>query len=87
MAVLALPSRDRHEAGTWQLRRPWYFSWAVGGRSSGGRSANHGGEERAEPDVAPDGAGRQGFSELPVLRPAPQVNVCVRPNELHLRCS
>ena len=37
----------------------------------------HGREDRAEPDVAADGAGRQGFSELHVLRPAPQVNVCV----------
>ena len=37
----------------------------------------HGGEDRAEPDVAPDGAGRQGISELHVQRPAPQVNVCV----------
>jgi hypothetical protein len=40
----------------------------------------HGGEDRAEPDVAPDGAGRQGFSELHVLRPAPQVNVVVELN-------
>ena len=80
MAVLANPSRDRHEAGTGQLRRPWYFAWALGGRSSRRGSAKHGGEDRAEPDVAPDGAGRQGFSELHVLRPAPQVNVCVRPS-------
>jgi hypothetical protein len=77
MAVLANPSRDRHEAGTGQLRRPWYFAWALGGRSSRRGSAKHGGEDRAEPDVAPDGAGRQGFSELHVLRPAPQVNVVV----------
>jgi hypothetical protein len=77
MEVLAGPSRDRHEAGTGQLRRPWYFAWALGGRSSGRGSAKHGGEDRAEPDVAPDGAGRQGFSELHVLRPAPQVNVVV----------
>ena len=27
MVVLANPSRDRHEALTWQLRRRWYFSW------------------------------------------------------------
>jgi hypothetical protein len=80
MAVLANPCRDRHEAGTGQLRRPWYFAWALGGRSSGRGSAKHGGEDRAEPDVAPDGAGRQGFSELHVLRPAPQVNVCVELN-------
>jgi hypothetical protein len=77
MAVLANPCRDRHEAGTGQLRRPWYFAWALGGRSSGRGSAKHGGEDRAEPDVAPDGAGRQGFSELHVLRPAPQVNVAL----------
>src|ERR1700686_3730255 len=82
MAVLANPSRDRHEAGTGQLRRPWYFAWALGGRSSRRGSAKHG-EDRAEPDVAPDGAGRQGFSELHVLRPAPQVNVCV-PASVHL---
>ena len=81
MAVLANPSRDRHEAGTGQLRRPWYFAWALGGRSSRRGSAKHGEEDRAEPDVAPDGAGRQGFSELHVLRPAPQVNVCVRRNK------
>src|SRR6516225_3921277 len=83
MAVLANPCRDRHEAGTGQLTRPWYFAWALGGRSSRRRSAKHGGEDRAEPYVAPDGAGRQGFSELHVLRPAPQVNVCVRPRRMH----
>ena len=49
MAVLANPSCDRHEAGTRQLRRPWYFSWALGGRSSRRGSAKHGGEDRAEP--------------------------------------
>jgi len=85
MAVLANPCRDRHEAGTGQLRRPWYFAWALGGRSSGRGSAKHGGEDRAEPDVAPDGAGRQGFSELHVLRPVPQVNVCVPPQPVRTR--
>jgi hypothetical protein len=45
MAVLANPSRDRHEAGTGQLRRPWYFAWALGGRSSRRGSAKHGGED------------------------------------------
>ena len=29
MVVLASPSRDRHEATTWQLRWSWYFHGLV----------------------------------------------------------
>jgi hypothetical protein len=35
-------------------------------------------EDRAEPAVAPDGAGRGGFPGNLVLRPTPQVNAGVR---------
>lgn len=40
-------------------------------------------EDRAEPAVAPDGAGRGGFPGNLVLRPAPQVNAGVSRNSRH----
>ena len=54
MAVLANPSRDRHEAGTSDLRWPM----ALGRRPSSRRAQKHDKEDRTEPAVAPDGAGR-----------------------------
>ena len=36
------------------------------------------GERPGQPTISPDGAGRHGFSEYQVLRPAPQVNSGVR---------